>query len=112
MAALALLSMVTLGCQDPGAGVDAGPSVATRWAAARALWHIDRDPAALGGFERAITLDLTSLAEVDALADSLVLLEAGRVVAAGPVEALSVRTDLPALSSRRDAGALLSAWKL
>ena len=49
-----------------------------------------------------------ALDEVDALADSLVLLEAGRVVAEGPVEALSVRTDLPVLSGRRDAGALLA----
>ncbi len=48
-----------------------------------------------------------ALDEVDALADSLVLLDAGRVVAEGPVEALSVRTDLPALSARRDAGGLL-----
>ncbi len=48
-----------------------------------------------------------ALDEVDALADSLVLLEAGRVAAEGTVEALSARTDLPALSARRDAGALL-----
>ena len=48
-----------------------------------------------------------ALDEVDALADSLVLLEDGRVVAEGPVEALSVRTDLPALSGRRDSGGLL-----
>ena len=48
-----------------------------------------------------------ALDEVDALADTLVLLEAGRVAAAGPVEALSARTDLPQLSLRRDAGALL-----
>ena len=49
-----------------------------------------------------------ALDEVDALADTLVLLEAGRVAAAGPVEALSARTDLPQLSGRRDAGALLN----
>jgi molybdate transport system ATP-binding protein len=48
-----------------------------------------------------------ALDEVDALADTLVLLDAGRVLAAGPVEALSARTDLPALAARRDAGALL-----
>ena len=48
-----------------------------------------------------------SLDEVDALAESLVLLEGGRVTAHGPVEALSIRTDLPALSARRDAGGLL-----
>ena len=48
-----------------------------------------------------------ALEEVDALADTLVLLEAGRVTAAGPVEALAARADLPALARRRDAGALL-----
>jgi len=48
-----------------------------------------------------------ALDEVDALADTLVLLEAGRVVAAGPAPALAARTDLPALAGRRDAGALL-----
>ena len=47
-----------------------------------------------------------ALDEVDALADTLVLLEAGRVVAAGPVEALAARTDLP-LAARRDAGVLI-----
>ncbi|WPB86048.1 molybdenum ABC transporter ATP-binding protein [Sediminicoccus rosea] len=49
-----------------------------------------------------------ALEEVDALADHLVLLEAGRVVAAGAVEALSARTDLPQLAGRRDAGVLLA----
>ncbi len=48
-----------------------------------------------------------ALDEVDALADTLVLLDAGRVVASGPVEALAARTDLPALGGRRDAGAVL-----
>ena len=48
-----------------------------------------------------------ALDEVDALADRLVLMEAGRVVAEGPVEELAVRTDLP-LAARRDAGALLA----
>jgi molybdate transport system ATP-binding protein len=48
-----------------------------------------------------------ALEEVDALADTLVLLEAGRVLAAGPVEALAARADLPALARRRDAGALV-----
>jgi molybdate transport system ATP-binding protein len=48
-----------------------------------------------------------ALEEVDALADTLVLIDSGRVVAAGPAEALSARTDLPLLSARRDAGALL-----
>jgi molybdate transport system ATP-binding protein len=48
-----------------------------------------------------------SLEEVDALADTLVLLQEGRVLAVGPAEALSARTDLHPLSARRDAGALL-----
>lgn len=48
-----------------------------------------------------------ALDEVDALADHLVLLEAGRVIAADSVEALSARTDLPALAARRDAGVLI-----
>jgi molybdate transport system ATP-binding protein len=47
-----------------------------------------------------------ALDEVDALADHLVLLEAGRVLASGPAEALSARADLP-LAARRDAGVLL-----
>lgn len=47
-----------------------------------------------------------ALDEVDALADRLVLLESGRVLAEGPVEALSARADLP-LAARRDAGALV-----
>jgi molybdate transport system ATP-binding protein len=48
-----------------------------------------------------------ALEEVDALADALVLLEAGRVLASGTVEALSTRVDLP-LAARRDAGVLLA----
>jgi len=48
-----------------------------------------------------------ALDEVDRLADTLVLMEAGRVVAAGPLEALAARTDLPSFSERRDAGAVL-----
>lgn len=47
-----------------------------------------------------------ALDEVDALADRLVLLEAGRVLAEGPVEEIAARTDLP-LAARRDAGVLL-----
>ena len=47
-----------------------------------------------------------ALDEVDALADNLVLLEAGRMLAAGPVAELAARTDLP-LAARRDAGVLL-----
>lgn len=49
-----------------------------------------------------------ALDEVDRLADTLVLLEAGRVLAAGPAEELFARTDLPPLAGRRDAGVLLS----
>ncbi|MFC0408532.1 molybdenum ABC transporter ATP-binding protein [Roseomonas elaeocarpi] len=45
--------------------------------------------------------------EVDALADRLVVLEAGRVLAEGTVEALAARPDLPALAGRRDAGAVI-----
>jgi molybdate transport system ATP-binding protein len=44
--------------------------------------------------------------EVDALADHLVLLDQGKVLAAGSVEALTARTDLP-LAARRDAGVVL-----
>lgn len=47
-----------------------------------------------------------ALDEVDALADRLVLLEAGRVLEEGGVEALTARTDLP-LAARRDAGVLI-----
>lgn len=47
-----------------------------------------------------------ALDEVDALADRLVLLEAGRVLAEGEAEALAARTDLP-LAARRDAGVLI-----
>ncbi len=49
-----------------------------------------------------------ALDEVDALADHLVLLDHGRVLAEGTPDALSLRPDLP-LAARRDAGALLSA---
>uniref|UniRef100_UPI0018DF6C3E TOBE domain-containing protein n=1 Tax=Roseomonas rosulenta TaxID=2748667 RepID=UPI0018DF6C3E len=48
-----------------------------------------------------------ALDEVDALADRLVLLDAGRVLAEGTVEALTARTDLP-LAARRDAGVLMA----
>jgi molybdate transport system ATP-binding protein len=48
-----------------------------------------------------------ALDEVDALAETLVLLEAGAVRAAGSVEDLSARPDIPLLALRRDAGALL-----
>ena len=48
-----------------------------------------------------------ALDEVDALAGTLVLLEGGRVRAAGSVEELSARPDVPLLALRRDAGALI-----
>jgi molybdate transport system ATP-binding protein len=48
-----------------------------------------------------------ALEEVDALADALVLLEGGRVLAQGSPDELSLRADLP-LAARRDAGAVLT----
>ena len=48
-----------------------------------------------------------ALDEVDRLADQLVVMEGGRVLAAGPVEEVAARADLPLLAGRRDAGALL-----
>ena len=47
-----------------------------------------------------------ALDEVSRLADTLVLIEAGRVLAAGPVEEIAARADLP-LARRDDAAALL-----
>ncbi len=49
-----------------------------------------------------------ALDEVFALADTLVLLESGRVVAAGPVAELSSRADLP-LAARDDAASVFDA---
>jgi molybdate transport system ATP-binding protein len=49
-----------------------------------------------------------ALDEVDRLADTLVLLENGKVLAAGPLHELSSRTDLPLLNDRRDAGVVLA----
>ncbi len=49
-----------------------------------------------------------ALDEVDALADELVLLEGGKILAAGPAGALMARTDLPQLAGRRDAGVLIA----
>ena len=49
-----------------------------------------------------------ALDEVARLADTLVLIEAGRCVAAGPVGEIAARADLP-LATRDDAGAILSA---
>jgi molybdate transport system ATP-binding protein len=43
------------------------------------------------------------------LADTLVLMEAGRVVAVGPVEELTSRLDLQPLTGRYDAGAVIRA---
>ncbi|WP_424811204.1 molybdenum ABC transporter ATP-binding protein [Roseococcus sp. YIM B11640] len=48
-----------------------------------------------------------ALDEADALADRLVLLDSGRVLAEGSVEELTARTDLP-LAARRDAGVVIS----
>ena len=48
-----------------------------------------------------------ALDEVDRLADTLVLMEGGRVLASGPVEVLATRTDLALLNARRDGGAVL-----
>nr|WP_282572228.1 molybdenum ABC transporter ATP-binding protein [Roseomonas acroporae] len=48
-----------------------------------------------------------ALDEVDRLADTLVLMGRGTVLASGPVEELSTRPDLP-LAARRDAGAVLA----
>lgn len=46
-------------------------------------------------------------AEVVALADTLVVLDEGRVAAAGPLGSVMARLDVKALSQRQDAGALL-----
>ncbi|MBX6742194.1 MAG: molybdenum ABC transporter ATP-binding protein [Acetobacteraceae bacterium] len=48
-----------------------------------------------------------ALEEVDRLADTLVLLEGGRVLAAGAPEALTAEPGLTLLSGRRDAGVVL-----
>jgi len=49
-----------------------------------------------------------ALEEVVQLADALVLIEAGRIVAAGPLSEIAARADLP-LARRDDAGAVLAA---
>ncbi len=51
-----------------------------------------------------------ALDEVDRLADTLVLMEGGRVVAAGPVGELAARTDIALLAGRRDSGAVLDCF--
>ncbi|KAA2212495.1 molybdenum ABC transporter ATP-binding protein [Teichococcus oryzae] len=48
-----------------------------------------------------------ALDEVDQLADTLVLMQQGRVLACDTLEALSARTDLSLLAGRRDAGVVL-----
>ena len=63
--------------------------------------------AGLRGFGVPILYVTHALDEVDALADHLVLLRDGQLIAADTVEALALRTDLP-LAARRDAGALLA----
>jgi molybdate transport system ATP-binding protein len=50
-----------------------------------------------------------SLDEVARLADTLVLLDDGRVAAAGPVNAILTRADLRGLTGRAEAGVVLSA---
>jgi len=74
-----------------------------------------RQAEALGLFERVrdafgvpILYVSHAMEEVDRLADTLVLMEDGRVVAAGPIEELTARADLPLLAGRRDAGSVVS----
>ena len=66
----------------------------------------------LAGLRTAMRLPILyvthALDEVARLADSLVLLSEGRVVAAGPVADVTARSDLP-LAQRDDAGAVLAA---
>jgi molybdate transport system ATP-binding protein len=50
-----------------------------------------------------------ALSEVVRLADRMVVIDAGRVVAQGPLAELMTRPDLPLLSARADAGAVLPA---
>ena len=50
-----------------------------------------------------------SLDEAARIADSVALMEAGRVIAAGPVGDILSRVDLPMLAMRADVGAVLSA---
>jgi molybdate transport system ATP-binding protein len=47
--------------------------------------------------------------EVLRLADTLVLIEAGKVAASGPVEAVLARPDIPLFAAQRDAGAVVTA---
>lgn len=50
-----------------------------------------------------------ALPEIVRLADRVVVLEAGRVVASGPVDELSARLDVAPLRAAREAGAVLAA---
>jgi molybdate transport system ATP-binding protein len=50
-----------------------------------------------------------SFAEVTRLADRLVVMDAGKVVAQGPLAAVLARTDLPLLAGRSDAASALEA---
>jgi molybdate transport system ATP-binding protein len=59
-----------------------------------------------GRFRLPILYVTHALDEVDCLAERVVLLEDGRLVASGTPEELALRTDLP-LAMRRDAGVLL-----
>ena len=63
-------------------------------------------------FRLPILLVTHALDEVDRLADRLVLMQSGRVLASDTVEALSARTDIPLLAGRRDAGAVLACTVL
>ncbi len=51
-----------------------------------------------------------SVAEVARLADTLVVLEEGRVTAAGPAADMLARLNVAPLAEARDAGAVLDAW--
>jgi molybdate transport system ATP-binding protein len=65
----------------------------------------------LGRLKASLTLPIVyvthSLDEVGRLADTLVLIEAGRVIAAGPLAEIATRADLP-LAARDDAASVLS----
>lgn len=50
-----------------------------------------------------------ALPEVTRLADRMIVLEEGRIVANGPVDAVTARLDVATLRSAREAGAVLSA---
>ena len=60
-------------------------------------------------FELPILYVTHSLSEVMQLADHLVVLDAGRVAAEGPLRAVLERTDLPMLAGRADVASVLDA---